>query len=139
MDHSLSHGLGLFQIAELLDGLLRHDPRRRRRERVDEPRVREDRLRGRWRCEVSAGRRREASGEIARSMATQIGPARRCAPSVGRGRNGRAPAIRWGVRVFTTMPSIAETTVEMVQLVFPEHAGAPGQIHGGRMMEWITE
>jgi len=37
------------------------------------------------------------------------------------------------------MPSIADTTVEMVQLVFPEHAGAPGQIHGGRMMEWITE
>jgi acyl-CoA hydrolase len=23
--------------------------------------------------------------------------------------------------------------------VFPEHAGAPGQIHGGRMMEWITQ
>ncbi len=37
------------------------------------------------------------------------------------------------------MPSIAETTVEMVQLVFPEHAGAPGQIHGGRMMQWITQ
>jgi len=37
------------------------------------------------------------------------------------------------------MPSIAETTVEMIQWVFPEHAGAPGQIHGGRMMEWITQ
>ena len=37
------------------------------------------------------------------------------------------------------MPSIAETTVEMVQFVFPEHAGAPGQIHGGRMMQWITQ
>jgi acyl-CoA hydrolase len=37
------------------------------------------------------------------------------------------------------MPAIAETTVEMVQLVFPEHAGAPGQIHGGRMMQWITQ
>jgi acyl-CoA hydrolase len=23
--------------------------------------------------------------------------------------------------------------------VFPEHAGAPGQIHGGRMMQWITQ
>jgi len=37
------------------------------------------------------------------------------------------------------MPSIAETTVEMIQWVFPEHAGAPGQIHGGRMMQWITQ
>jgi acyl-CoA hydrolase len=37
------------------------------------------------------------------------------------------------------MPSIAETTVEMVQFVLPEHAGAPGQIHGGRMMQWITQ
>jgi acyl-CoA hydrolase len=37
------------------------------------------------------------------------------------------------------MPSIAETTAEMIQWVFPEHAGAPGQIHGGRMMQWITE
>jgi acyl-CoA hydrolase len=37
------------------------------------------------------------------------------------------------------MPSIAETGVEMVHWVFPEHAGAPGQIHGGRMMEWITQ
>jgi acyl-CoA hydrolase len=26
----------------------------------------------------------------------------------------------------------------MVQWVFPEHAGAPGQIHGGRMMQWIA-
>ena len=37
------------------------------------------------------------------------------------------------------MPSITDTVVEMVQWVFPEHAGAPGQIHGGRMMEWITQ
>src|SRR5882724_6892962 len=37
------------------------------------------------------------------------------------------------------MPSIGETTVEMVEWVFPEHAGGPGQIHGGRMMEWITK
>src|SRR5437868_12941749 len=37
------------------------------------------------------------------------------------------------------MPSIAETAAEMIQWVFPEHAGAPGQIHGGRMMEWITQ
>jgi acyl-CoA hydrolase len=37
------------------------------------------------------------------------------------------------------MLTIAETTVEKIKWVFPEHAGAPGQIHGGRMMEWITE
>jgi acyl-CoA hydrolase len=37
------------------------------------------------------------------------------------------------------MPSVADTAVEMVNWVFPEHAGAPGQIHGGRMMEWITQ
>ncbi len=37
------------------------------------------------------------------------------------------------------MPSIAETAVETINWVFPEHAGAPGQIHGGRMMEWITQ
>jgi acyl-CoA hydrolase len=37
------------------------------------------------------------------------------------------------------MPTIAQTTVEKIQWVFPEHAGAPGQIHGGRMMEWIVE
>jgi acyl-CoA hydrolase len=36
------------------------------------------------------------------------------------------------------MPSIAETETEMTQWVFPEHAGAPGQIHGGRMMQWIA-
>src|SRR3970282_137807 len=36
------------------------------------------------------------------------------------------------------MPSIKDTAVEMTQFVLPEHAGAPGQIHGGRMMEWIT-
>lgn len=37
------------------------------------------------------------------------------------------------------MSTIAETTVEKIQWVFPEHAGAPGQIHGGRMMEWVTQ
>lgn len=37
------------------------------------------------------------------------------------------------------MSSIVETATEMIQLVFPEHAGAPGQIHGGRMMEWIAQ
>src|SRR5262249_51046117 len=37
------------------------------------------------------------------------------------------------------MPSIGDTTVEMIEWVFPEHAGGPGQIHGGRMMEWITK
>src|SRR5438309_733509 len=37
------------------------------------------------------------------------------------------------------MPSVAETVTELTQWVFPEHAGAPGQIHGGRMMEWITQ
>jgi acyl-CoA hydrolase len=37
------------------------------------------------------------------------------------------------------MPAIAETVTELIQWVFPEHAGAPGQIHGGRMMQWITQ
>ncbi len=37
------------------------------------------------------------------------------------------------------MLAVADTVVEMVNWVFPEHAGAPGQIHGGRMMEWITQ
>ncbi|MFQ5830787.1 MAG: acyl-CoA thioesterase [Candidatus Methylomirabilia bacterium] len=36
------------------------------------------------------------------------------------------------------MPSISDTVTEMVQFVLPQHAGAPGQIHGGRMMEWIV-
>ena len=36
------------------------------------------------------------------------------------------------------MPTIADTVTEMLELVLPEHAGAPGQIHGGRTMEWIT-
>jgi acyl-CoA hydrolase len=36
------------------------------------------------------------------------------------------------------MLSISDTMTEMVNWVFPEHAGAPGQIHGGRMMQWIT-
>src|SRR5262249_17751834 len=37
------------------------------------------------------------------------------------------------------MPSIVDTVTETIQWVFPEHAGAPGQIHGGRMMQWITQ
>lgn len=37
------------------------------------------------------------------------------------------------------MPSVADTVTEMIQWVFPEHAGAPGQIHGGRMMQWISQ
>jgi acyl-CoA hydrolase len=37
------------------------------------------------------------------------------------------------------MPSIADTVTETIHWVFPEHAGAPGQIHGGRMMQWITQ
>jgi acyl-CoA hydrolase len=37
------------------------------------------------------------------------------------------------------MPTIADTAVEKIQWVLPEHAGAPGQIHGGRMMQWIAE
>jgi acyl-CoA hydrolase len=36
------------------------------------------------------------------------------------------------------MSSIADTVTETTQWVFPEHAGAPGQIHGGRMMQWIA-
>ena len=36
------------------------------------------------------------------------------------------------------MLSISDTATEMVNWVFPEHAGAPGQIHGGRMMQWIA-
>lgn len=36
------------------------------------------------------------------------------------------------------MLSIADTATEMVEWVFPEHAGAPGQIHGGRMMQWVA-
>jgi len=36
------------------------------------------------------------------------------------------------------MPSISDTVTEMVQFVLPQYAGAPGQIHGGRMMEWIV-
>lgn len=36
------------------------------------------------------------------------------------------------------MPTVRETVAEMVHYVFPQYAGAPGQIYGGRMMEWIT-
>jgi acyl-CoA hydrolase len=36
------------------------------------------------------------------------------------------------------MLSISDTATEMVNWVFPEHAGAPGQIHGGRMMQWVA-
>src|SRR5438093_7995044 len=38
----------------------------------------------------------------------------------------------------SSMLSISDTATEMVNRVFPEHAGAPGQIHGGRMMQWIA-
>jgi len=37
------------------------------------------------------------------------------------------------------MPSVAETVAELIQWVFPEHAGAPGQIHGGRMRSGSTQ
>jgi acyl-CoA hydrolase len=36
------------------------------------------------------------------------------------------------------LPTVGETVAEMVQYVFPQYAGAPGQIYGGRMMEWIA-
>jgi acyl-coenzyme A thioesterase 7 len=36
------------------------------------------------------------------------------------------------------VPTIGETVAEMVQYVFPQYAGAPGQIYGGRVMEWIV-
>jgi acyl-CoA hydrolase len=36
------------------------------------------------------------------------------------------------------MLSVHDTVTEMVQYVFPQHAGAPGQLYGGRMMEWIV-
>jgi acyl-CoA hydrolase len=36
------------------------------------------------------------------------------------------------------VPTIGETVAEMVQYVFPQHAGAPEQIYGGWMMSWIT-
>jgi len=36
------------------------------------------------------------------------------------------------------VPTVRETVAEMVQYVFPQYAGAPGQIYGGRMMEWIA-
>lgn len=36
------------------------------------------------------------------------------------------------------MPTVGETVAEMVEFVFPQYAGAPGQIYGGRMMEWIA-
>jgi acyl-CoA hydrolase len=36
------------------------------------------------------------------------------------------------------MLSIADTVTEVVHWVFPEHAGAPGQIHGGRTMQWVA-
>ena len=36
------------------------------------------------------------------------------------------------------MPTVRETVAEMVQYVFPQYAGAPGQIYGGRMMDWIA-
>ncbi|HEX2500910.1 MAG TPA: hotdog domain-containing protein [Methylomirabilota bacterium] len=36
------------------------------------------------------------------------------------------------------MPTVRDTVAEMVQYVFPQYAGAPGQIYGGRMMDWIA-
>jgi acyl-CoA hydrolase len=36
------------------------------------------------------------------------------------------------------VPTLRETVAEMVQYVLPQYAGAPGQIYGGRMMEWIA-
>jgi len=36
------------------------------------------------------------------------------------------------------VPTVGETVAEMVQYVFPQYAGAPGQIYGGRMMDWIA-
>ena len=36
------------------------------------------------------------------------------------------------------MPTVRETVAELVQYVFPQYAGAPGQIYGGRMMDWIA-
>jgi acyl-CoA hydrolase len=36
------------------------------------------------------------------------------------------------------VPTVRETVAEMVQYVFPQYAGAPGQIYGGRMMQWIA-
>jgi acyl-CoA hydrolase len=35
------------------------------------------------------------------------------------------------------MLSISDTATEMVNWVFPEHAGAPGEIHGSWMMQWM--
>jgi acyl-CoA hydrolase len=35
------------------------------------------------------------------------------------------------------MPSIKETSNEMIQFVFPEHANNYGTLHGGRLMNWI--
>src|SRR5512145_261409 len=49
------------------------------------------------------------------------------------------PPLPSGGARLSAMPSIAETATEIIQWVFPEHAGAPGQIHGGRMMQWITQ
>lgn len=38
----------------------------------------------------------------------------------------------------TRVPSVRETTLEMVQLVLPEHANTRGSLYGGMMMNWIT-
>jgi len=35
------------------------------------------------------------------------------------------------------MPSIKETSNEMIQFVFPEHVNNYGTLHGGRLMNWI--
>jgi acyl-CoA hydrolase len=36
------------------------------------------------------------------------------------------------------VPSVQDTTLEMVQLVLPEHANIRGILYGGLMMNWIT-
>jgi acyl-CoA hydrolase len=35
------------------------------------------------------------------------------------------------------MPTIKETTTQMIQFVFPEYANPLGTLHGGRLMNWI--
>lgn len=35
------------------------------------------------------------------------------------------------------MPSISETRNQMIQFVFPEYANTHGNLHGGRLMDWI--
>ena len=51
---------------------------------------------------------------------------------------GAAAIVITGRDAPAPLVELADTVTEMVQWVFPEHAGAPGQIHGGRMMQWIA-